>query len=40
MEQMKEFYEVEDYKINKKISYEDIIKMMEEYMEEELCQDH
>ncbi|WP_267897427.1 hypothetical protein [Thomasclavelia ramosa] len=40
MEQMKEFYEVEDYKINEKISYEDIIKMMEEYMEEELCQDH
>lgn len=33
MEQMKEFYEVEDYKINEKISYEDIIKMMEEYME-------
>ena len=40
MENIKEYYEVEDYKNDEKISYRDIYKIIKEYVEVELCQVH
>lgn len=40
MENIKDYYEVEDYKNNEKISYRDIYKIIKEYVEVELCQVH
>ena len=37
---IKEYYEVEDYKNNEKISYRYIYEIIKEYVEVELCQDH
>ena len=40
MENIKDYYEVEDYKSNEKISYRYIYEIIKEYVEVELCQDH
>lgn len=39
MENIKEYYEVKDYKNNEKISYRYIYEIIKEYVEVELCQD-
>lgn len=35
MENIKDYYEVEDYKSNEKISYRDIYEIIKEYLEVE-----
>ena len=40
MENIKDYYEVEDYKNDEKISYRYIYEIIKEYVEVELCQDH
>ena len=39
MENIKDYYAVEDYKNNEKISYRDIYEIIKEYVGVELCQD-